>query len=62
MNRRRLLTQTALWTTAPTALAALTACAPGHIAAGPLVRSSYHADEHVPQPQPGTGPLAATGS
>ena len=28
MNRRRLLTQTALWTTAPTALAALTACAP----------------------------------
>ena len=33
-----------------------------HVAAGPLVRSSYHADEHVPQPQPGTGPLAATGS
>src|SRR5881392_829020 len=30
-----------------------------HVAAGPLVRSSYHADEHVPQPQPGTGPLAA---
>jgi lipoyl synthase len=30
-----------------------------HIAAGPLVRSSYHADEHVPQPQAGTGPLAA---
>jgi lipoyl synthase len=33
-----------------------------HIAAGPLVRSSYHADEHVPQPQPGAGPLAATGA
>jgi lipoic acid synthetase len=32
-----------------------------HIAAGPLVRSSYHADQHVPQPQPGRGPLAATG-
>ena len=32
-----------------------------HIAAGPLVRSSYHADQHVPQSQPGTGPLAATG-
>jgi lipoic acid synthetase len=30
-----------------------------HIAAGPLVRSSYHADQHVPQEQPGTGPLAA---
>ena len=30
-----------------------------HIAAGPLVRSSYHADQHVPQSQPGTGPLAA---
>ncbi len=30
-----------------------------HIAAGPLVRSSYHADQHVPQQQPGTGPLAA---
>lgn len=30
-----------------------------HIAAGPLVRSSYHADEHVPQERPGTGPLAA---
>ena len=30
-----------------------------HVAAGPLVRSSYHADEHVPQPQPGVGPLAA---
>ena len=33
-----------------------------HIAAGPLVRSSYHADEHVAQDRPGTGPLAATGS
>lgn len=31
-----------------------------HVAAGPLVRSSYHADEHVPQAAPGTGPLAAT--
>src|SRR3954471_3069748 len=30
-----------------------------HVAAGPLVRSSYHADEHVPQPEPGVGPLAA---
>ena len=30
-----------------------------HIAAGPLVRSSYHADQHVPQELPGTGPLAA---
>jgi lipoic acid synthetase len=30
-----------------------------HVAAGPLVRSSYHADEHVPQPVPGVGPLAA---
>ena len=29
-----------------------------HVAAGPLVRSSYHADEHVPQPEPGVGPLA----
>ena len=32
-----------------------------HIAAGPLVRSSYHADQHVVQDQPGHGPLAATG-
>jgi lipoic acid synthetase len=32
-----------------------------HVAAGPLVRSSYHADEHVPQPQPGQGPLAVAG-
>ncbi len=30
-----------------------------HIAAGPLVRSSYHADQHVPQPRPGVGPLGA---
>jgi len=29
-----------------------------HVAAGPLVRSSYHADQHVPQPRPGIGPLA----
>jgi lipoic acid synthetase len=27
-----------------------------HVAAGPLVRSSYHADEHVPQAHPGDGP------
>ena len=33
-----------------------------HVAAGPLVRSSYHADEHVPQPEPGHGPLAASAS
>jgi lipoic acid synthetase len=32
-----------------------------HVAAGPLVRSSYHADQHVPQPRPGVGPLAANG-
>jgi lipoic acid synthetase len=32
------------------------------VAAGPLVRSSYHADEHVPQPEPGRGPLAASAS
>jgi lipoyl synthase len=32
-----------------------------HIAAGPLVRSSYHADEHVPQVRPGVGPVAAAG-
>jgi lipoic acid synthetase len=30
-----------------------------HVAAGPLVRSSYHADQHVPQPIAGEGPLAA---
>jgi lipoic acid synthetase len=29
-----------------------------HVAAGPLVRSSYHADEHVAQHQPGVGPMA----
>src|SRR5437588_883938 len=29
-----------------------------HVAAGPLVRSSYHADEHIQQQEPGTGPLA----
>jgi lipoic acid synthetase len=29
-----------------------------HVAAGPLVRSSYHADEHVPQAQAGVGPVA----
>ncbi|MEA2125566.1 MAG: lipoyl synthase [Solirubrobacteraceae bacterium] len=29
-----------------------------HVAAGPLVRSSYHADEHVVQDRPGVGPLA----
>jgi lipoic acid synthetase len=33
-----------------------------HVAAGPLVRSSYHAEEHVPQPAAGIGPLAATGA
>ncbi len=32
-----------------------------HIAAGPLVRSSYHADEHIPQDAPGVGPLSRTG-
>jgi lipoic acid synthetase len=31
-----------------------------HVAAGPLVRSSYHADQHVPQALAGSGPLAAT--
>ena len=29
-----------------------------HVAAGPLVRSSYHADQHVAQAQAGVGPLA----
>jgi lipoic acid synthetase len=29
-----------------------------HVAAGPLVRSSYHADQHVAQNEPGDGPLA----
>ena len=33
-----------------------------HVAAGPLVRSSYHADQHVPQERPGSGPLATDGS
>jgi len=32
-----------------------------HVAAGPLVRSSYHADEAVKHDQPGSGPLAAAG-
>jgi lipoic acid synthetase len=32
-----------------------------HVAAGPLVRSSYHADEHVRQHEPGIGPLASAG-
>jgi lipoic acid synthetase len=32
-----------------------------HVAAGPLVRSSYHADQHVPQPRAGVGPLAVHG-
>ena len=31
-----------------------------HMACGPLVRSSYHADQHVAQDEPGTGPLAAS--
>ena len=31
-----------------------------HVAAGPLVRSSYHADQHVEQQRPGVGPLAAS--
>ena len=31
-----------------------------HVAAGPLVRSSYHADEAVQLDQPGVGPLAAS--
>jgi lipoic acid synthetase len=31
-----------------------------HVAAGPLVRSSYHADQHVAQSRPGVGPLAAS--
>jgi lipoic acid synthetase len=29
-----------------------------HVAAGPLVRSSYHADQHIVQDQPGVGPVA----
>jgi lipoic acid synthetase len=31
-----------------------------HIAAGPLVRSSYHADQHVAQDEPGIGPVASS--
>ncbi|HEY2637948.1 MAG TPA: lipoyl synthase [Solirubrobacteraceae bacterium] len=31
-----------------------------HAACGPLVRSSYHADQHVPQDVPGQGPVAAS--
>jgi lipoyl synthase len=31
-----------------------------HIAAGPLVRSSYHADQHVAQDEPGDGPVASS--
>ncbi|MDQ6606850.1 MAG: lipoyl synthase [Actinomycetota bacterium] len=33
-----------------------------HVAAGPLVRSSYHADQHVAQHEPGVGPLAQAGA
>jgi lipoyl synthase len=33
-----------------------------HVAAGPLVRSSYHADEAVAHDRPGVGPLAAAAS
>ena len=33
-----------------------------HVAAGPLVRSSYHADQHVDQEHRGAGPLAARAS
>jgi lipoic acid synthetase len=47
----------------PDEFAALEAAAYGlgfdHVAAGPLVRSSYHADQHVPQRRAGAGPLAA---
>jgi lipoic acid synthetase len=32
-----------------------------HAACGPLVRSSYHADQHVAQGEPGVGPLAIAG-
>ena len=32
----------------------------GVVESGPLVRSSYHADQHVPQPRPGVGPVAST--
>jgi len=33
-----------------------------HVAAGPLVRSSYHADQHIAQHEPGVGPLAERAS
>jgi lipoic acid synthetase len=33
-----------------------------HVASGPLVRSSYHADQHVPKVRTGSGPLAGSGS
>ena len=33
-----------------------------HVAAGPLVRSSYHADQHIAQDEPGSGPLALSAS
>ena len=33
-----------------------------HVESGPLVRSSYHADEHVKQERAGIGPLAAAGA
>src|SRR5205807_9327615 len=33
-----------------------------HVASGPLVRSSYHADEHVPQGGGAVGPLAEAGA
>src|ERR1700677_430856 len=33
-----------------------------HVAAGPLVRSSYHTDQHVAQSRAGVGPLAASGA
>ena len=49
-------------TSSPRSSAAAYALGFEHVAAGPLVRSSYHADEHVPQERPGAGPLAASGS
>jgi lipoic acid synthetase len=33
-----------------------------HVAAGPLVRSSYHADQHIAQSEPGSGPLREVAS
>ena len=33
-----------------------------HVAAGPLVRSSYHADQHVPQRAEGVGPAGGSGA